>query len=32
MLKGDTVNEISKLKQQLDGDIVVYALAVPAPR
>jgi dihydrofolate reductase len=25
ILKGDAVNEISKLKQQLDGDIVVYA-------
>jgi dihydrofolate reductase len=24
ILKGDAVNEISKLKQQLDGDIVVY--------
>ena len=23
--KGDVVNEVSKLKQQLDGDIVVYA-------
>jgi len=25
VLKGDVVNEVSKLKQQLDGDIVVYA-------
>jgi dihydrofolate reductase len=25
VLTGDAVNEISKLKQQLDGDIVVYA-------
>ena len=25
VLKGDVVNEISKLKQQLDGNIVVYA-------
>ena len=25
ILKGDAVDEISKLKQQLDGDIVVYA-------
>ena len=25
VLKGDTVNEVSKLKQELDGDIVVYA-------
>ena len=25
ILKGDAANEISKLKQQLDGDIVVYA-------
>ena len=25
VLKGDVVNEISKLKQELDGDIVVYA-------
>ena len=24
VLKGDVVNEVSKLKQQLDGDIVVY--------
>ena len=25
VLKGDVLNEVSKLKQQLDGDIVVYA-------
>jgi dihydrofolate reductase len=25
ILKGDVVNEVSKLKQELDGDIVVYA-------
>jgi hypothetical protein len=25
VLKGDMVNEVSKLKQELDGDIVVYA-------
>jgi dihydrofolate reductase len=25
VLKGDVVNEISKLKQELDGDILVYA-------
>jgi dihydrofolate reductase len=25
VLKGDVVNEVSKLKQELDGDIVVYA-------
>jgi dihydrofolate reductase len=25
VLKGDVVNEVSKLKQQLNGDIVVYA-------
>jgi dihydrofolate reductase len=25
VLKGDVVNEVSKLKQKLDGDIVVYA-------
>ncbi len=25
MLKGDVVEEVSKLKQELDGDIVVYA-------
>ena len=25
VLKGDVVDEVSKLKQQLDGDIVVYA-------
>jgi len=25
VLKGDVVNEVSKLKQQLDGNIVVYA-------
>jgi dihydrofolate reductase len=25
VLKGEVVNEISKLKQELDGDIVVYA-------
>jgi dihydrofolate reductase len=25
LLKGDVVNEVSKLKQELDGDIVVYA-------
>jgi dihydrofolate reductase len=25
VLKGDLVNEVSKLKQELDGDIVVYA-------
>jgi dihydrofolate reductase len=25
VLKGDVVNEVPKLKQQLDGDIVVYA-------
>jgi dihydrofolate reductase len=27
VLKGDVVHEVSKLKQQLDGDIVVYASA-----
>jgi dihydrofolate reductase len=27
VLKGDVVREVSKLKQQLDGDIVVYASA-----
>jgi len=27
VLKGDVVDEISKLKHQLDGDIVVYASA-----
>ncbi len=27
VLKGDVVSEVSKLKQQLDGDIVVYASA-----
>jgi dihydrofolate reductase len=27
VLRGDVVNEVSKLKQQLDGDIVVYASA-----
>ena len=25
VIKGDVVNEVSKLKQELDGDIVVYA-------
>ena len=25
MLKGDVVDEVSKLKQELDGEIVVYA-------
>ena len=25
VLKGDVVDEVSKLKQELDGDIVVYA-------
>jgi dihydrofolate reductase len=25
ILRGDVVNEVSKLKQELDGDIVVYA-------
>ncbi len=25
VLKGDVVNEVSRLKQELDGDIVVYA-------
>src|SRR5512132_2158180 len=25
VLKGDVVNEVSKLKQELDGEIVVYA-------
>ena len=25
VLKGDVVTEVSKLKQELDGDIVVYA-------
>jgi dihydrofolate reductase len=25
VLKGEVVNEVSKLKQELDGDIVVYA-------
>ena len=25
LLKGDVVNEVSKLKQELDGDIVIYA-------
>jgi dihydrofolate reductase len=25
VLKGDVVSEVSKLKQELDGDIVVYA-------
>jgi dihydrofolate reductase len=27
VLKGEAVNEVSKLKQELDGDIVVYASA-----
>ena len=27
VLKGDVVNEVSRLKQELDGDIVVYASA-----
>ena len=29
VLKGEVVNEISKLKQELDGDIVVYASTKP---
>jgi len=27
VLKGDVVSEVSRLKQELDGDIVVYASA-----
>ena len=31
VLRGDVVNEVSKLKQELDGDIVVYASAGLVP-